>query len=281
MGLLYIVFTVFLSIGVMFLYLSGAVFCLVWPAGWLTNRSTVKYAQRPLALYWVSVWYTFMAGLVLYGASLLWFEYVLDFNSPSSFSPLLAMMIPLILLGVGLVGWGIKSYQWWKQRSLRETRKAEYKRRNLELPPVYKPPKPQIWMQDLFIAVLIYGTVLTIMLPKTDSWLVGPGVVAACVAYYFFCGIFGLWVFVDIFRRIELPVTPKSRALHLLPFFVVFLIVMPMGWVAWRVWQRALAHGNPEKYVWPPPVPPLPPPVASVPDPQPPLPQPPPAGAVS
>lgn len=200
-------------------FLVGLLFYPMFLLDWMLEGEVLgRLRHRPARVYMLS-----LLSLTLVTA--LWlFLFVM---SSIGFGVLLLVWV--VVVPVGVVLWIV---QFIRRRRESRAKKAFRKRQAL--------PKMHCWLQDVFVAVFVYGASMVLLAAPGPVGQVDAPVVVAWAVYALASQTFGLYVGLDVIRREEALKVPVSRACYLGALLVLFLFLLPFGWLSWRAWQRAM-----------------------------------------
>ena len=110
----------------------------------------------------------------------------------------------------------------------------------------HPPPKFQFWMQDLYVAVFLYGSSMIFVL-----WQIGDApeqykesTTLAFVFYLLLVQGFAVYAAFDAMRRCAPPLTAKRRIVFLTIVMLYSSFLSVFTWLAWRSWRYALRHSG-------------------------------------
>lgn len=147
---------------------------------------------------------------------------------------LLILLVPcagslfLMLGGAGgLVGWIVV---WFQARSQKRQLVAHG----------HAKPRLQFGMTDLYLAVLLYGASMSLLLalyPDNKDR-------TTFVIFWTFCLLlaqgFAFYVALDLLRLCQPPFEPKRRAKYIAGIMLCSSVALPLVWLAWKAWNYAL-----------------------------------------
>ncbi|MEI6234121.1 MAG: hypothetical protein WCT04_13785 [Planctomycetota bacterium] len=142
-----------------------------------------------------------------------------------------------LVLPVGVVGWIFLAYKHFKRKSLECTRVL-----------VNPPPKYQIWLQDIMVAVFTVGLTLTVI--TNFSYLIKEKrVFIAILVCEVATQIVMFLVILDAARYSPRQSVPRTRAGYVF-WMLLFNALFPIPFlpaVAWNAWRRAMALADEPK----------------------------------
>jgi len=105
-------------------------------------------------------------------------------------------------------------------------------------------PRLQVWIQDLFTALICYGAGLTILAAAGDFNRARADEFLPWAVYLFVAGSLGLLVAADVCRRSPACQRPLPRATLFVGIFTLFPATLPLALIAWWRWRRALVKAS-------------------------------------
>jgi len=140
----------------------------------------------------------------------------------------------VIVLGVaGCLGWFVLLVAYWSGRHSKKKQAAKT-----------SVPRLQVWMQDLFTALLCYGSGLTILAAAGDFNREHAEDFLPWAVYLLVAGTLGMLVAADVCRRSPTCQRPLPRAVLFVGIFTFFTPTLPVALLAWWRWRRALAKAS-------------------------------------
>jgi len=132
----------------------------------------------------------------------------------------------------GGIGWAVMLFAWLFGR--KQPMPAMF--------PQTPKPKLQIWAQDLVVALLCYGTGLSILnlifegkdQSHMDTFL-------SWAFYLLVAGTIGLLISADVCRRSASGQEPVKRGAIFVMVFTLFPLTLPFALIAWQRWRKGLA----------------------------------------
>ena len=206
----------------------GMLFVFYWPYRVAMNAlAKGPLMGKPLAYFGAA----FFGAIVWVGG--LWGGLALAFDIKEKWGVALFLVLGL----AGTVGWLVLLVQWLAGR--RRTTSSEPSSTSSPPPPT---PKLQVWAQDLVVAMLCYGTGLTLISAYYGLDRSQMAAFLAWAVYLFFAGSIGLIAAADVCRRSAAGQEPAPRAAVFALIFALFPATLPVALLAWFRWRRGLSR---------------------------------------
>ena len=219
-------FDILMILGVITVGAFGMLFFSYWPYRAALNAlARGPLAGKPAALF----------ILALLGAAL-WIAATWGFMvSVMSINERKTMPLFVLLGLAGTIGWFVLLVGYLSGRKRRADVAAE------KLSAV---PRFQVWFQDLLVALLCYGSGMTILAAAGDFNRSRADEFLPWAVYLFVAGSLGLLIATDVARRSAFCQRPLPRAGFYVAIFALFPLTLPVALLAWWRWRRTLVKAG-------------------------------------